>query len=60
MFGVKFMAHIEQGEDRWLVGQIKEVPDAISQGKTIEELTTNLINALKLVLDTDRELYICI
>jgi len=31
------------------VGQIEEYPSAISQGKTIEELKKNLIEALKLI-----------
>ena len=37
------------------VGQIEEVPAAISQGKTIEELKINLIDALKLLLDVQKE-----
>jgi len=35
---MKFTAIIEQGESGWFVGQIKEVPAAISQGKTVIEL----------------------
>lgn len=37
------------------VGQIEELPAAISQGKTIEELKENLIDALKLLLETQKE-----
>jgi len=48
---MKFTAIIESGEGGWLVGQIEEVPAAISQGKTIEELKENLIDALRLILD---------
>lgn len=36
------------------VGQIEEFPAAISQGKTIEELKSNLIDALKLLLDVQK------
>lgn len=36
------------------VGQIEEFPAAISQGKTIDELKTNLIDALKLLLDVQK------
>jgi predicted RNase H-like HicB family nuclease len=57
---MKFTAIIKQGENGWLVGQIKEAPTAMSQGKTIEELKVNLLDALKLVLDVDYEPYICI
>lgn len=38
----------------WYVGQIEEFPAAISQGRTIEELKFNLIDALKLLLDTQK------
>ena len=45
---------IEQDmESGWFVGQIKEYPAAISQGKTIEELKVNLIDALKLLNETN-------
>lgn len=48
---MQFAAIIEQGENGWLVGQIEEVPAALSQGKTIDELKANLLDALKLVLN---------
>jgi predicted RNase H-like HicB family nuclease len=53
---MKFTAIIEQGENGWLVGQIEEVPAAMSQGKTIEELKENLLDALRLILDTNKEI----
>ncbi|MDB5130692.1 MAG: hypothetical protein JWR02_441 [Mucilaginibacter sp.] len=53
---MKFTAIIEQGESGWFVGQIEEVPAAISQGESIEELKANLLDALKLILDTNKEL----
>jgi predicted RNase H-like HicB family nuclease len=53
---MKFTAIIEQGESGWYVGQIEEVPAAISQGETIEELKANLLDALKLILDTNKEI----
>lgn len=31
-------------------GQILELPSAISQGETLEELKENIVNAIKLVL----------
>jgi len=37
------------------VGQIEEFPAAISQGKTIDELKANLIDALKILLDIQKE-----
>lgn len=53
---MKFTAIIEQGESGWYVGQIEEVPAAISQGKTIEELNLNLLDALRVILDTNKEI----
>jgi predicted RNase H-like HicB family nuclease len=53
---MKFTAIIEKGENGWFVGQVEELPAAISQGKTIEELKENLIDALKLLLDTNKEI----
>jgi predicted RNase H-like HicB family nuclease len=35
---------------------IEEIPGAISQGETLEEAKANLLDALKLVLDCQREL----
>jgi predicted RNase H-like HicB family nuclease len=52
---MKFTAIIEKSEDGWFVGQIEEIPAAISQGKTIEELKFNLIDALKLIMEVNRE-----
>lgn len=52
---MKFTAIIEKSDDGWYVGQIEEIPAAISQGKTIEELKANLIDALQLILEVNRE-----
>ena len=41
-------------ESGWYVGQIEEFPAAISQGKTIDELKNNLVDALKLLLETQK------
>ncbi|MEO8887263.1 MAG: type II toxin-antitoxin system HicB family antitoxin [Mucilaginibacter sp.] len=53
---MKFTAIIEQGENGWYVGQVEEVPAAMSQGKSIEELKENLIDALRLVLDANKQI----
>ena len=52
---MSFTAIIEKTTDGYYVGQVQEVPAAISQGKTIEELKQNLLEALQLVLDYQRE-----
>jgi predicted RNase H-like HicB family nuclease len=53
---MKFTAIIEQGENGWFVGQVEEVPAAMSQGQTIEELKSNLLDALRMVLDVNKEI----
>lgn len=52
---MKLTAVIEQSEDGWFVGQLEEFPAALSQGKTIQEVKTNLIDALKLLIEANRE-----
>lgn len=51
---MKFTAIIEKSEDGWFVGQIEEVPAAISQGRTLEELRANLLDALNLLFETNK------
>ncbi len=51
-------AIIEKSDDGWYVGQIEEFPAAISQGKTIDELKANLIDAFMLLLETNKESYV--
>lgn len=50
-----FTVIIEKSDDGWYVGQIEEMPEAISQGKTIDELMDNIADALSLVLEVRRE-----
>ena len=51
---MKVTAIIEKSNDGWFVGQIEEMPAALSQGKTIEELKVNLLDALKLLMETNK------
>lgn len=41
-------------ESGWYIGQIEEFPAAISQGRNIDELKENLNDALKLLLETQK------
>ena len=50
-----YTAIIEKSEDGYYVGQVQEMPEAIAQGKTIDELKQNLLDALQLVIDYQRE-----
>lgn len=39
-------ALIEKSEDGWFVGQMEEFPEVLSQGKTVSEVKTNLLDSL--------------
>ena len=52
---ISYTAIIEKSEDGWYVGQVQEYPEAIAQGKTINELKENLLDALGLIIDFHRE-----
>jgi predicted RNase H-like HicB family nuclease len=54
---MQFTVNIERGENDFYVGQIIEVPAAISQGKTIDDLKINLLDALNLILGESTEIY---
>lgn len=41
----------EQGEEGWVIASIPEVPGAHSQGRTREEARTNVIDALRGILE---------
>lgn len=38
-------------DDGWLVGKLKEIPGVFSQGKTLEELKQNVIDAYRMMLE---------
>ncbi len=50
-----YTAIIEKTNDGWYVGQIQEHPEALTQGKTLEELEANLTDALREVLRMKKE-----
>ena len=49
-------AIIEKTEDGWYVGQLQEIPAVLSQGKTIKDLKENLMDALHLLLETNKSI----
>jgi len=52
---MKLTAIIEKSDDGWFVGQIEEFPAAISQAKSIQELKDNLLDAVRLLLKSNKE-----
>ncbi len=52
---ITYTAVLTPGEDGWVCAQIAEVPEAISQGRTLEEAKTNVTEALQLALEWRRD-----
>ena len=52
---ITYTAVLTPGEDGWVCAQIAEVPEAISQGRTLEEAKANVREALELALDWRRD-----
>ena len=44
--------YVKQG--KWYLGWVEEVPGANTQGRTLDEVRTNLEDALHLILHTNR------
>lgn len=53
---MKITAVFEPAKEGGYTCFVEEVPAAISQGETLEEAKANLLDALKLVLERQREL----
>jgi len=51
----KFTAIFEQ-DGEWWIGYVEELPGANTQGKTLEEVRENLKEAVRLVIEANREL----
>jgi len=50
-----FTAVFEQAEEGGYVCWIEEIPEAMSQGENLNEAKSNLLDALKLLMETNRE-----
>ncbi len=52
----EYTAVYKKGDDKkWIVAWIKEVPGAITQGRTMKEVNNNLYDVLGLMLDVNGE-----
>ena len=47
----KFTIIVENEEDGWYSGQCLEIPEAISQGSSLDELKKNMKEAIQLSLE---------
>ena len=52
---MEYTALIEKTEDGWYVAQCEQVPGALTQGRTIEEVKENLKEAIILILECEKE-----
>ena len=52
---MEYTAIIKEIEDGWYMGQCEQMPNAITQGKTIEEVQENLKEVIQLLLEDERE-----
>ena len=50
-----FTAVIEKRE-KWYIGYVEEIPGVNTQGQTLEEVRENLHEALRLIIEANREL----
>jgi predicted RNase H-like HicB family nuclease len=55
---MKYTLVIKQGQDGYLIGQLKELPAVFTQGLTISELKENIADVLELYLEDMREMYV--
>jgi predicted RNase H-like HicB family nuclease len=51
---MKYTICIEKNEDGWFTGQCEQLPQAISQGKDMDDLMENMKDAIELVLEVKK------
>ena len=54
---MKYTLVVKQGQDGFLIGQLKELPAVFTQGLSMSELKENIADALELYLEDMREIY---
>jgi predicted RNase H-like HicB family nuclease len=54
---MKYTLVVKQGQDGFLIGQLKELPAVFTQGLTTSELKENIADALELYFEDMRENY---
>jgi predicted RNase H-like HicB family nuclease len=52
---MEYTAAIQKTPNGWYIGQCEQIPEALTQGRTIEEVKENLKDAISLVLKDDKE-----
>ena len=52
---MEYTAKIRKTKNGWYIAQCEQMPEALTQGKTIEEVKENLIDAILLLLEDEAE-----
>ena len=52
---MEYTAIIEKTESGMYIAQCEQIPQALTQGKTIEEVKANLIDAINLCLEFNKQ-----
>ena len=55
MMEITFTAIFEEAEEGGYIGYIAELPGANTQGETIDEVRENLLEAMELILEVNRQ-----
>jgi predicted RNase H-like HicB family nuclease len=53
---MEYTAIIEKTDDGWYIAHCAEIPNAHTQGRSIEEVKENLSEAIELILSCEREI----
>jgi predicted RNase H-like HicB family nuclease len=51
---MEYTAIIKEIEDGWYMGQCEQLPGAMTQGKTVDEVQENLKEAITLILEDEK------
>ncbi|MDR1918724.1 MAG: type II toxin-antitoxin system HicB family antitoxin [Tannerellaceae bacterium] len=54
---MKYTMVVNKGQNGFLIGQLKELPEVFTQGESVEELKENIADALEMYLEDMRENY---
>ena len=52
-----YTINIQENADGWLTGQCEQLPEAISQGKDIDDLMENMREVIEMALEFKQEEY---
>ena len=58
LLNMEYTAIIEQTTDGWYIAHCAEIPNAHTQGQTLDEVEENLKDAIELILECEREIAI--